>query len=66
MMMVTLGAVLLALSVALIKLAKRHALAGEPLWSAAANSTWLPILFTAMFGLGFVVALSGVFDLFGA
>jgi hypothetical protein len=65
-MTVLFGLVLVGLSIGLVKLTKKRELAGSRFWRAAAASTWLPLLFTAMFGLGFVAAIGGVFELLGA
>jgi hypothetical protein len=64
-MMMALGLVLLGLSIALIKITKARELAGSRFWTMAARSVWLPILFTAMFGLGFVSLIGGVVKLVG-
>jgi hypothetical protein len=60
-----LGIVLLALSIGLLRVTKQRELAGHRFWTVAAHSTWLPILFTAMFGLGFFAMLGGILRLFG-
>ena len=65
-MMTAFGLALLGLSIALVKFTKKHELAGNRFATVAARSTWLPILFTAMFGLGSVAAIGGVFQLLGA
>ncbi len=61
-----LGLALIGLSIALVKLTKRRELAGSRFWIAAAASTWLPLLFTAMFGLGVVATIGGAFEWLGA
>jgi hypothetical protein len=60
------GVVLIALSIAMLRVAKRYELAGNRFFTSAARSTWLPILFTAMFGLGVAAAIGGVFELLAA
>jgi hypothetical protein len=63
-MLTSLGGVgLVGLSIALLKITKKYELAGNRFFAAAARSTWLPILFTAMFGLGIAAAIGGAFEL---
>ena len=60
------GVALIGLSIAMLKITKTYELAGNRYFAAAARSTWLPILFTAMFGLGVAAAIGGVFEFMAA
>lgn len=57
------GVVLLALSIVLIKLTLKYQSAGNRFFSAIADSTWLPIVFTALFGLGVVATAGGLLEM---
>ena len=60
-----LGLVLVALSIATIRVAKNFERSGNRFWTYATHSSWLPLLFTACFGLGFVSLIGGVVRFFG-
>jgi hypothetical protein len=60
------GVVLIVLSIAMLRVAKRYELKGNRFFIIAARSTWLPLLFTAMFGLGVAAAIGGVFEFLAA
>ena len=62
-MMIGFGIALVTLSIALIRLAKRYELTGNAFWTMAAQSTWLPLVFTAMFGFGVVAVFGGAVQL---
>jgi hypothetical protein len=57
------GLVLVGLSILLLRVTKKYELAGNRFFAAAARSTWMPILFTALFGLGVVAAAGGIVEL---
>jgi hypothetical protein len=63
-MSVAIGLIIVTLSILLVRFAKSHALAGQPFWKHAADSNWLPILFTALFGFGVVATLGGLLQVF--
>jgi hypothetical protein len=62
---IAIGLFLVVFSILLIRYAKSHAASGQKFWQYAVNSVWLPILFTALFGLGVVATFGGVLGLLG-
>ena len=65
-MLIGVGLVLVTLAIGMIRVAKNFERDGNRFWAAATHSNWLPLLFTACFGLGFVSMVGGVVRLFGA
>lgn len=54
------GLALLLGSILLVRSATRLRISGNRFWTHAADSAWLPLVVTAMFGFGIVSTLAGV------
>ena len=59
-MTIFVGLALLLGSIMLVRSASRLRMSGNRFWTHAAESTWLPLVVTALFGFGIVSTLAGV------